>query len=74
MLISTAVNISAEVAAAGAGLVQADTEAATTAALAAWLALSPSQRRRMGQGAITLFEQRYRLDRQVEELLTLLFS
>lgn len=71
VLISTAVNISDEVAASAAGLVQADTLAATTTALLNWLDLPQTQRRTMGQSALTLFEQRYRLDHRVEDLLAI---
>jgi glycosyltransferase involved in cell wall biosynthesis len=55
------VNISAEVAEAGAGLVHADTADGTTAALQQWLALAVGERRAMAERARGLFEERYEI-------------
>jgi glycosyltransferase involved in cell wall biosynthesis len=57
--IAEPVNISAEVAAAGAGLVHADTLAGTTEALRQWLALPASEQARMGRHGLQLFEDRF---------------
>lgn len=71
VLISTPVNIADEVQAAGAGLVQADTAAATGAALATWNALPDDQRRAMGEAASRLFQERFELTASVDRLLEL---
>jgi glycosyltransferase involved in cell wall biosynthesis len=55
------VNISGEVAEARAGLVHADTEEGTTAALQQWLALEVDERRAMAERARALFEERYEI-------------
>jgi glycosyltransferase involved in cell wall biosynthesis len=57
--IAEPVNISAEVAAAGAGLVHADTVAGATEALRQWLALVDSAREQMKQRAVQLFAERF---------------
>jgi glycosyltransferase involved in cell wall biosynthesis len=53
--IAEPVNISAEVAAAGAGLVHGDTTAGTTAALHQWLALPAAEQAQMGRRGAQLF-------------------
>jgi len=53
--IAEPVNISGEVAAAGAGLVHADTAAGTTEALRQWLALTDARRQQMVISAELLF-------------------
>jgi len=53
------VNISAEVSAAGAGLVHADTVAGTTEALRQWLAMPAAEQVQMGQWGLQLFQQRF---------------
>jgi glycosyltransferase involved in cell wall biosynthesis len=72
VLISTAVNISAEVQAAGAGLVQADTLAATGAALEHWQQFSAPQRLAMGQAASRLFAERFELDSNSHRIFNLM--
>ena len=72
VLISTAVNICAEVQAAGAGLVQPDNLAATSAALERWQALDPLARAAMGAAASRLFAERYELGASADCLLALL--
>lgn len=59
VLLSDKVNIAANIAAAGAGLVEADTEEGTYRLLAAWIAMPESERRAMGDAARRLFEQSY---------------
>lgn len=72
VLISEAVNLSVDVQAAGAGLVQADTSAATAQALSRWLSMAPAQQSTCHAAALNLFERRYRLDRSVDILLEIL--
>jgi len=57
--IAKPVNIAAEVAAAGAGLVHADTVAGTTEALRRWLALTAGEKQQMGIRGEELFRQRF---------------
>ena len=57
--IAEPVNISAEVAAAGAGLVHADTVAGTTEALRKWLGLPAMQKEQMRLRAEQLFRERF---------------
>ncbi|MEB3302422.1 MAG: glycosyltransferase [Cyanobacteriota bacterium] len=72
VLISTGVNLAVEVEQAGAGFVQANTTAATAAALQAWFQLAPAKQAAMGEAALALFEQRFRLDRSVDGFLDIL--
>lgn len=72
VLISTSVNISAEVQAAGAGLVQADTLAATGAALEHWQQLSAPRRLAMSQAASRLYSERFELDSSTNKILHLM--
>ncbi len=67
--IAEPVNISAEVAAAGAGLVYADTVAGTTEALLDWLALSEDQRIQIPSSAELLFRQRFDFSSVAKQLL-----
>jgi len=53
------VNISAEVAAAGSGLVHADTADGTTEALRQWLTLSAVEQAQMGARGLQLFTERF---------------
>ena len=57
--IAEPVNISAEVAAAGAGLVHDDTVAGTTEALRQWLELPAKEKEQMGLRAEELFRERF---------------
>jgi glycosyltransferase involved in cell wall biosynthesis len=70
--IAEPVNISAEVAAAGAGLVHADTVAGTSAALRQWLALPADQQGQMGQRGLQLFRERFDFAAVARHLLPLL--
>ena len=56
--IAEPVNIAAEVAAAGAGLVYPDTAAGTTEALRSWLALAAGEKQQMGIRGEQLFYER----------------
>ena len=57
--IAEPVNISAEVEAAGAGIVHSDTLAGTTKALRRWLALGDSEKDQMKQRTTQLFRERF---------------
>ena len=57
--IAEPVNIAADVAAAGAGIVHADTAAGTTAALRKVLAMTPAARSEMGERGMQLFAERF---------------
>lgn len=67
--ISEPVNISAEVAAAGAGLVHTDTVISTTEALIEWLKLSSLQRTQMGERGARLFHERFDFKSVAKNLL-----
>ena len=71
VLISTKVNIAEEVLAAGAGLVQPDTAAATEAALQRWNHCTAAQRQAMADAAGRLFLERFELTRGVDRLMAL---
>jgi glycosyltransferase involved in cell wall biosynthesis len=70
--IAEPVNISAEVAAAGAGLVHADTAAATTEALRRWLRLPEPERAAMGSRAERLFREQFDFASVARHLLPVL--
>jgi glycosyltransferase involved in cell wall biosynthesis len=59
VLLSNKVNIAAEIAADGAGLVQTDTLAGTEKLLVEWVRLSPAARQSMAQRALECFHKRY---------------
>ncbi len=71
VLISTKVNIAEEVLAAGAGLVQPDTAAATEAALSHWLHSTDIERQAMAARAGRLFLERFELTSGVDRLMAL---
>ena len=66
--IAEPVNISGEVAAAGAGLVHADTVAGTTAALQQWLAMPEPDRHAMGERGRNLFAERFEIGAAAADL------
>jgi glycosyltransferase involved in cell wall biosynthesis len=70
--IAEPVNISSEVAEAGAGLVHADTAAGTRAALQQWLAMPPAQRDAMGKRGRALFAERFEIGAAARDLHRLL--
>jgi glycosyltransferase involved in cell wall biosynthesis len=70
--IAEPVNISAEVAAAGAGLVHADTAAGTTEALRQWLELPAAERTQMGRRGLQLFQERFDFASVARNLLPVL--
>ena len=70
--IAEPVNISAEVSAAGAGLVHADTVAGTTATLRQWLALPADQQGQMRQRGVQLFREQFDFASVARNLLLVL--
>jgi glycosyltransferase involved in cell wall biosynthesis len=72
--IAEPVNISAEVAGAGAGLVQSDTLAGTTEALRQWLALDEFAREQMKVRAVQLFAERFDFASVARNLIPVLQS
>ena len=70
--IAEPVNISAEVSAAGAGLVHADTVAGTTATLRQWLALPADQQGQMRQRGVQLFREQFDFASVARNLLPVL--
>jgi glycosyltransferase involved in cell wall biosynthesis len=70
--IAEPVNISAEVAAAGAGLVHADTIAGSTEALRQWLALSTEEKQQMGTKGAKLFAKQFDFSSVAKNLLPVL--
>ena len=74
VMIAEPVNISAEVAAAGAGLVHSDTVAGTTAALRQWLALPAAEQTQMGRWGLQLFHDRFDFASVARNLLPVLTS
>lgn len=69
VLISDKVNIWREIKADGAGLVEPDTLEGTSAALRAWIALSPEQQQTMAACAANTFERRYTVEAMAESIL-----
>ncbi|MEB3302434.1 MAG: glycosyltransferase, partial [Cyanobacteriota bacterium] len=70
--IAEPVNIAAEVAAAGAGLVHPDTVAGTTEALRRWQALTATEKQQMGIRGEQLFRQRFDFASVARKLLPVL--
>jgi len=59
VLLSDKVNIAAEIASDGAGLMEADTPEGTSRLIARWLGMSADERAEMGKRAAGCFERRY---------------
>ena len=72
--VAAPVNIAAEVADAGAGLVHADTAAGTLSALRQWLTLPSTPRVQMGQRGIHLFRDRFDFASVAQNLMPVLES
>ncbi|WP_231597835.1 glycosyltransferase [Synechococcus sp. CBW1002] len=70
--IAEPVNIAAEVVAARAGLVHADTLAGTTEALRQWLAMGDSEKVQMKQRAVRLFSERFDFSTAATNLVSVL--
>jgi glycosyltransferase involved in cell wall biosynthesis len=69
VLLSNQINIAADIAADGCGLVEPDTLAGTTRLLQRWLALDPARRDEMSRRALTTFAMRYDMRRNTEIIL-----
>lgn len=74
VLISNKVNIWREIEADGAGIVHEDTSQGTSFALQRWLNLSDDERCAMSQAASSCFVGRFRIDRVVQSLLSIISS
>jgi glycosyltransferase involved in cell wall biosynthesis len=72
VLISDQVNISDEVAEAGAGIVHADTQRGTVDALRNWIALKATERRMMARNALDLFHQKFEIGQAASALIRVL--
>jgi len=72
--IADPVNISTEVAAAGAGLVHADTEAGVITALRQWLQLSAQDKQSMINNCFYLFDEKFNFASTSRRLLGILTS
>lgn len=72
--IAEPVNIATDVAQAGAGIVHADTAAATTSALQQWLATTPAARAEMGARGRKLFAERFDFASVAKNLIPVLES
>jgi glycosyltransferase involved in cell wall biosynthesis len=59
VLLADKVNIAPDIAAAGAGLMQQDTQSGTDALLRQWIEMPPADRAQMSQRALALFDDRY---------------
>jgi len=70
--IAEPVNISSEVAAAGAGLVHVDTVAGTTDSLRQWLAMPAGKQAEMGKRGLQLFQERFDFASVARNLLPVL--
>lgn len=74
VLLGEPVNISDEVAAAGAGIVHPDTLDGTISAMRQWFALDETERTRMGRRAQELFLRRFEIEQAAAALLAVLTS
>jgi len=71
VLLSDKVNIAAEIAADGAGLMETDTAAGTERLLARWTALPPAERETMAVRALECFHKRYDMRENAKATLRL---
>ena len=71
VLLSDKVNIAAEIAADGAGLMETDTAAGTERLLARWTALPPAEREAMAAQALRCFHRRYDMRENAKTTLRL---
>ena len=72
VLISNKVNIWREIEQDGAGIVAEDTQAGTNRLFAAWGALSPEAKAKMGRNAAQSFQRRFTVDAMADTLLAVL--
>ena len=71
VLLTSRINIAPEIAAAGAGLMEPDTQDGIDRLLERWIALAPGDRTRMGQEALHTFHQRYDMQKNAATILQL---
>ena len=71
VLLADKVNIAAEIAADGAGLMEPDTEEGTRRLLERWIAMSPKERAAMGVEAKRCFERRYDMQQNAAKIVRL---
>jgi len=71
VLLSDKVNIAAEIAADGAGLMQSDTAAGTERLLQSWIELAPVDRDTMGARACECFHRRYDMRENAKKIVQL---
>ena len=69
VLLSDKVNIAPEIAADGAGMMEADTQAGTDALIGRWIALPPESRKAMGEQALRTFQRRYDMGKNAAAIL-----
>jgi glycosyltransferase involved in cell wall biosynthesis len=69
VLITDKVNIWSEIEARGAGLVRKDDAAGVEDLLAAFLAMDPEARRKMGEAARLCFVERFEIGRSARDIL-----
>jgi glycosyltransferase involved in cell wall biosynthesis len=74
VLLSDKVNIAEDVANNGAALVASDTNEGTLLLLERWLALSPEQRRKMGERALACFHAHYDMSENAKAIIRLFAS
>ncbi len=72
VLLSDKVNIAPDIAAAGAGLIDSDTEAGTLRLISSWIAMSPDRRRAMSRNALKLFQTSYDMRTRARDIAGLL--
>ena len=72
VLLSDRVNIAPDIAAAGAGLMEPDTEAGTLRLLSRWIALYPEERHTLALKARQLFAANYDMRNHARDIVTLL--
>ena len=70
VLISNKVNIWREIAAANAGIVEADTPGGASAQLSSWLNMSAPERERMAQAGFACYKKHFHVDAATDRLLT----
>jgi glycosyltransferase involved in cell wall biosynthesis len=68
VLLADKVNIAAEIATDGAGLMEPDTQAGTDALLQRWIAMTPEERGAMGAQALETFGRRYDMRSNAETI------
>ena len=71
VLLADKVNIAAEIASDGAGLMESDTLEGTGRLLKRWIAMTPAERSAMGRNAKLCFDRRYDMRRNAANIVRL---